>query len=70
MLFNYTSLNIVLGITHPNSGCVSCEEVCIVGTLWKCSTCPNTNLCSICYHDDKHNASHIFLRVDYPGSEP
>ncbi|XP_053379681.1 E3 ubiquitin-protein ligase MIB1-like [Mercenaria mercenaria] len=59
-----------IGVTHPNIACVGCEEVCILGTLWKCSTCQNTNLCSLCYHDDKHDATHTFLRIDFPGTEP
>lgn len=36
---------------------------------WKCGECGNYDLCSICYHGDKHNLRHRFYRMTTPGSE-
>ena len=36
---------------------------------WKCAECTNYDLCSICYHGDKHHLRHRFYRVISVGSE-
>ena len=35
---------------------------------WKCAECTN-DLCSICYHGDKHHLRHRFYRIISVGSE-
>ena len=36
---------------------------------WKCAECGNYDLCSICYHGDKHHLRHRFYRITTVGSE-
>lgn len=38
----------------------------ITGIRWKCTNCNDINLCSKCYHSDRHNLSHYFVRLDAP----
>jgi len=45
--------------------CSSCN-IEIIGTRWKCSVCPNLNLCELCEPWDKHNVNHPFLRMKLP----
>ncbi|CAL1544053.1 unnamed protein product, partial [Lymnaea stagnalis] len=52
------------GVFHPNTVCSGCEENGIEGFRWKCSECEEVNLCSSCYHSNKHSTSHPFLRFD------
>ncbi|KAJ8320193.1 hypothetical protein KUTeg_001780 [Tegillarca granosa] len=47
-----------------------CGEEEIMGFLWQCATCGNVNLCSQCYHAEKHDIKHPFNRIDSPGEEP
>ncbi|XP_052819773.1 E3 ubiquitin-protein ligase MIB2-like [Mya arenaria] len=58
-----------VGICHPIA-CVACEDVAVFGTIWRCATCTNVTLCSPCYHDDKHDISHEFVRLDLPKADP
>lgn len=57
-----------IGIRHPNISCSSCLKHGIAGMRWKCTVCPNFDLCSHCYHNDKHELSHPFLRFDITSS--
>ena len=34
---------------------------------WKCAECTNYDLCSPCYHSDKHHLRHRFARIASPG---
>ncbi|CAL1548126.1 unnamed protein product, partial [Lymnaea stagnalis] len=52
------------GIRHPNITCDECDEVGIHGIRWKCTVCFDYDLCSSCYHSDKHDAQHEFWRID------
>ena len=49
--------------------CDTCRQQPIFGMRWKCAECTNYDLCSICYHGDKHHLRHRFYRVTTVGSE-
>ena len=49
--------------------CDTCHQQPIFGIRWKCAECTNYDLCSVCYHCDKHNLRHRFFRINTPGSE-
>ncbi|CAH8460893.1 unnamed protein product [Dicrocoelium dendriticum] len=51
------------GIKHPGTVCEGCQESPIYGVRWKCAVCLCVDLCSGCYHGDKHSLSHHFLRI-------
>lgn len=57
------------GIKHDGTMCDSCKQQPIFGIRWKCAECSNFDLCSICYHLDKHNLRHRFYRILSPGHE-
>jgi len=59
----------VLGLKHDGTMCDTCHQQPIFGIRWKCAECPNYDLCSVCYHCDKHNLRHRFFRINTPGSE-
>lgn len=40
-----------------------------LGIRWKCAECSNYDLCSVCYHGDKHNLRHRFYRISAPGAQ-
>ncbi|CAH8870153.1 unnamed protein product [Trichobilharzia szidati] len=54
------------GLRHPGTVCEGCHESPIYGIRWKCVVCLNTDLCSTCYHGDKHSLAHQFLRITAP----
>lgn len=47
--------------------CDTCRQQPIYGIRWKCKDCQNYDLCSICYHSDKHSLKHRFYRIFLPG---
>ena len=49
--------------------CDTCHQQPIYGIRWKCAECTNYDLCSICYHSDKHHLRHRFYRITTPGTE-
>ncbi|XP_005102534.2 E3 ubiquitin-protein ligase MIB1 [Aplysia californica] len=57
------------GIKHDGTMCDTCRQQPIFGIRWKCAECPNYDLCSVCYHGDKHNLRHRFYRIANPGNE-
>ncbi|XP_071952953.1 E3 ubiquitin-protein ligase MIB1-like isoform X2 [Antedon mediterranea] len=57
------------GIKHEGSMCDTCRMQPIYGIRWKCAECPNYDLCSACYHGDKHSLRHRFYRMNTPSSE-
>ncbi|XP_055349555.1 E3 ubiquitin-protein ligase MIB1-like isoform X2 [Paramacrobiotus metropolitanus] len=57
------------GVKHEGSMCDSCRQTPIYGIRWKCFECPNYDLCSACYHGDKHNLRHRFYRTTAPNTE-
>ncbi|KAL3312912.1 E3 ubiquitin-protein ligase mib1 [Cichlidogyrus casuarinus] len=54
------------GEKHPDTVCESCKETPIYGIRWKCILCSNIDLCSACYHSDKHSLNHRFMRISMP----
>ncbi|XP_047118635.1 E3 ubiquitin-protein ligase mib1-like [Schistocerca piceifrons] len=57
------------GVKHDGTMCDTCRQQPIFGIRWKCAECGNYDLCSICYHGDKHHLRHRFNRITTPGSE-
>nr|CAG4647724.1 EOG090X02DA [Moina brachiata] len=57
------------GIKHDGTMCDTCHQQPIYGIRWKCAECTNYDLCSICYHNDKHHLRHRFYRITTPGTE-
>jgi E3 ubiquitin-protein ligase mind-bomb len=57
------------GIKHDGTMCDTCRQQPIFGIRWKCAECTNYDLCSICYHGDKHHLRHRFYRITTVGSE-
>ncbi|KAJ4428268.1 E3 ubiquitin-protein ligase mib1, partial [Periplaneta americana] len=57
------------GVKHDGTMCDTCRQQPIFGIRWKCAECGNYDLCSICYHGDKHHLRHRFYRITTPGSE-
>lgn len=57
------------GVKHEGTMCDTCRQQPIFGIRWKCAECGNYDLCSICYHGDKHQLRHRFYRITTPGSE-
>ncbi|XP_059159077.1 E3 ubiquitin-protein ligase MIB1-like isoform X2 [Physella acuta] len=57
------------GIKHDGTMCDTCRQQPIFGIRWKCAECQNFDLCSVCYHGDKHNMRHRFYRIANPGNE-
>lgn len=56
-----------IGVVHPNVHCNECNKQAIEGMRWECCDCPNYNLCSVCYMNDKHALDHGFSRVEARG---
>ncbi|XP_061410032.1 E3 ubiquitin-protein ligase MIB1 isoform X1 [Lethenteron reissneri] len=57
------------GIKHDGTMCDTCRLQPIIGIRWKCAECTNYDLCTACYHGDKHHLRHRFYRITTPGSE-
>ncbi|XP_048582357.1 E3 ubiquitin-protein ligase MIB1-like [Nematostella vectensis] len=57
------------GIKHDGTMCDGCRMQPIFGMRWKCAECGNYDLCSTCYHGDKHHLRHRFYRINQPGAE-
>eukprot|EP00094_Tigriopus_californicus_P008731 TCALIF_08416-PA protein Name:"Similar to mib1 E3 ubiquitin-protein ligase mib1 (Xenopus laevis)" AED:0.20 eAED:0.20 QI:0/0/0/1/1/1/7/0/699 len=57
------------GIKHDGSMCDTCRQQPIFGIRWKCAECSNYDLCSSCYHGDKHHLRHRFFRITSIGTE-
>ncbi|KAK7485777.1 hypothetical protein BaRGS_00022958, partial [Batillaria attramentaria] len=62
--------NATIGIRHPGVVCDECHEQSIVGMRWKCCTCDDFDLCSLCYFNDSHDRNHQFQRYETPQSDP
>ncbi|KAL4221757.1 E3 ubiquitin-protein ligase mib2 [Mactra antiquata] len=59
--------SVQLGWAHTDIQCDECNRSNFPGTRWKCSSCSDHDLCTICYFKDSHNTQHPFLRIDAPG---
>ena len=49
-----------VGISHPNITCCACHQQHIHGMRWKCTMCPDVNLCTPCYYNGDHSLEHAF----------
>ncbi|XP_030842383.1 E3 ubiquitin-protein ligase MIB2-like [Strongylocentrotus purpuratus] len=56
--------NAPAGVNHVHITCDSCSMNPIAGIRWKCSdqSCPDYDLCTPCYMNDKHDLTHRFTR--------
>lgn len=61
--------NSCAGVFHYGISCSSCNQATIYGIRWKCAECQDVNLCSQCYHADKHNLRHRFYRLTVPNTD-
>ncbi|TMW62992.1 hypothetical protein Poli38472_005610 [Pythium oligandrum] len=50
-------------MVHRNVRCDGCNQSPLRGFRFKCSICPNFDLCSKCYLNHDHNAEHQFVRM-------
>lgn len=57
------------GIQHPEAMCDTCRQQPIWGIRWKCAACLDYDLCSACYHGDKHHLRHRFYRICESGGQ-
>ncbi|XP_065199147.1 E3 ubiquitin-protein ligase mib1-like [Sycon ciliatum] len=57
------------GQPHEGTTCEGCSLSPICGQRFTCTACQDVDLCSWCYHGDKHNLKHRFLRQTLPGGE-
>ncbi|XP_022097091.1 E3 ubiquitin-protein ligase MIB1-like [Acanthaster planci] len=57
------------GVKHDGTMCDTCRMQPIYGIRWKCAECPNYDLCTACYHGDKHHLRHRFYRINVSSSE-
>ena len=55
-------------IVHKGVKCNQCGKNNIIGIRYKCSTCPNYNLCEDCEEDSTHDEDHIFVKIREPVS--
>uniref|UniRef100_A0A8C4NAX8 RING-type E3 ubiquitin transferase n=1 Tax=Eptatretus burgeri TaxID=7764 RepID=A0A8C4NAX8_EPTBU len=55
------------GIAHSGMLCNSCRALPIVGIRWRCAECLNLDLCTACYHGDRHALRHRFYSIAQPG---
>jgi hypothetical protein len=53
-------------IVHKGIKCNQCGKKDIIGIRYKCSTCPNYNLCEDCEEDSTHDEDHIFVKIREP----
>ena len=60
--------NINSSIVHKGIKCNQCGKNNITGIRYKCSTCPNYNLCEDCEEDSTHDEDHIFVKIREPVS--
>ncbi|XP_062507383.1 E3 ubiquitin-protein ligase MIB1-like isoform X2 [Corticium candelabrum] len=57
------------GVKHDSTMCDGCRMQPLFGIRWKCADCENYDLCSMCYHGDKHSLKHQFYRINRPRSD-
>ena len=57
-----------VGMVHSGISCGSCLKCDIHGIRWKCTECPDVNLCTPCYYSGrlrKHSLDHQFSRINH-----
>ena len=53
-------------IVHKGIKCSNCGMKNIVGIRYKCTTCPNYNLCEVCEEIIEHDEDHVLLKIKEP----
>ncbi len=53
-------------IIHKGISCSNCGMKEIVGIRYKCTTCPNFNLCENCEENIDHDDNHVLLKIKEP----
>lgn len=48
------------------ANCDVCAMTPIVGTRWKCSTCPDYDMCDGCYQTKRKQHGHTFMHIPEP----
>jgi len=61
------NLEAEFGPVHRNVSCDVCGQEGIVGTRYKCTVCPNYDLCETC--EPLHDRSHPMIKINVPLSE-
>ena len=51
---------------HIGISCSNCKCENIIGPRYKCTVCPNYNLCSKCEEISNHDLNHIFVKIKKP----
>ena len=51
---------------HKGIKCSNCGMENIVGIRYKCTICPNFNLCEICEENIEHDEDHVLLKIKDP----
>ena len=51
---------------HKGIKCSNCDMKNIVGIRYKCTVCPNYNLCEICEANIDHDEDHVLLKIRDP----
>lgn len=55
-------------VIHKGIQCSNCLIPEIKGIRFKCSTCENYNLCSVCEENSTHDLNHIMIKIRCPDS--
>lgn len=57
-------------VVHDGVCCNVCTLSPITGTRWKCSECPDYDMCHSCYkiYRHVHSKTHSFTKIGTPGS--
>ncbi|XP_043927990.1 E3 ubiquitin-protein ligase HERC2 [Protopterus annectens] len=55
---------------HPSVTCDGCQRFPISGPRFKCRNCDDFDFCESCFKTRKHNARHMFGRINEPGQSP
>ena len=69
----HTDMFFHVGASHPSISCDACvhpgiSKTYLTGFRWKCGSCHDFDLCTMCYMKDKHNTGHRF--VLWTGGKP
>ena len=59
-------LNINSSNIHPGIFCSNCGMKNIIGIRYKCTMCPNFNLCENCEANTEHDDTHVLLKIKEP----
>ena len=51
---------------HKGIKCSYCGMENIVGIRYKCTMCPNYNLCEVCEENSEHDENHVLLKIKDP----